>query len=96
MIHEAMALDHGGPDLALILYGSALKLFLMACLLTRLLIPTASGAAGWAAWGAGLLAIALTIGVVESAMARLRLSRVPQFLVAAICAGAFALILALR
>ncbi len=96
MIHEAMALDHGGPDLALILYGSALKLFLMACLLTRLLIPTASGAAGWAAWGAGLLAIALAIGVVESAMARLRLSRVPQFLVAAICAGAFALILALR
>ena len=27
MIHEVMVLDHGGPDLAFILYGAALKLW---------------------------------------------------------------------
>src|SRR6266545_5288469 len=29
MIHEVMVLDHSGPDLALILYGASLKLFLL-------------------------------------------------------------------
>jgi formate hydrogenlyase subunit 4 len=32
---------------------------------------------------AGLVTVAVAVGVVESSMARLRLSRVPQFLVAA-------------
>lgn len=96
MIHEAMALDHGGPDLALILHASAVKLFLMSSLLVRLAVPSPAGAGGWAAWAAGLLAVALSIGVIESSMARLRLIRVPQLLVAAVCAGAFAMILAFR
>ena len=33
MIHEVMVLDHGGPDLAFILYGAALKLWIFAALL---------------------------------------------------------------
>ncbi len=33
MIHEVMVLDHSGPNLAYILYGSALKLWLFAALL---------------------------------------------------------------
>ncbi len=33
MIHEVMVLDHGGPDLAFILYGAALKLWVLGALL---------------------------------------------------------------
>lgn len=85
MIHEVMVLDHGGPDFACILYGSALKLLLFGALLVRVLCPVSLGSF-WldrAACVAGLLALAIVIGVVESSMARLRLIRVPQFLVTA-------------
>jgi formate hydrogenlyase subunit 4 len=85
MVHEVMVLDHSGPDLAFILYGSAVKLFLMSGLLVHLLLPIPADA-GWRAllfFGGGQLGVALLVGVVESAMARLRLVRVPQFLVGA-------------
>ena len=39
MIHEAMILDHSGPNLALILYGAALKLWLFAGLTAGILLP---------------------------------------------------------
>ena len=45
MIHEVMVLDHGGPDLAFILYGAALKLWLFAALVVGMVLP-----AGGAAW----------------------------------------------
>jgi len=96
MIHEVMVLDHGGPDLAFILQGAGLKLVLMSSLLVRLVIGDLPfvGAAG--AMALGLFLVAVAIGLVESSMARLRLVRVPQLLVAAICASAFGLILVLR
>lgn len=96
MIHEVMVLDHGGIDLAFILYGSSVKLLLWSSLLVRLMLPAAPGAAGWATWGLGLAAVAAAVGVVESSMARLRLTRVPQLLVVAVCAAAFAVMLTLR
>ena len=89
MIHEVMVLDHGGPDLALILSGAALKLWILAALLVGLILPGHSGSL-WLdalAFSAGMLALAVVIGIVESTIARLRLNRVPQFLVGA---GAFA------
>ncbi len=85
MIHEVMVLDHSGPDLAFILYGSALKFFLFGTLLVRLVYPFNFGSA-WhdgAVFIAGLLLLAVVVGLVESAMARLRLIRVPQLLVTA-------------
>ena len=84
MIHEVMVLDHSGPDLALILYGSALKLALFGALLVGVFVPRATlpGPAAIGLLGIGLVAVALLVGVVESVMARLRLSRVPQFLIA--------------
>jgi formate hydrogenlyase subunit 4 len=88
MVHEVMVLDHGGPDLAFIQYGSALKLFLLAALIVHLVLPVPP-AGGWppVAWLlGGELAVALGVGVVESIMARVRLSQVPQFLI-----GAFAI-----
>ena len=43
MIHEVMVLDHSGPDLAFILYGAAVKLWLLSALLVGLVIPIRSG-----------------------------------------------------
>jgi len=96
MIHEVMVLDHGGPDLAFILHGAGLKLTLMAGLLVRLVLPEIPGLGAVGTLALGLAAAAVVIGLVESSMARLRLVRVPQLLVAAICAATFGLILTLR
>ncbi len=91
MIHEVMVLDHSGPDFALIGYGAALKLWLISALLVALALPVHTGNAWWdgAAFLAGMLVVAVVIGVVESSIARLRMNRVPQFLVGA---GAFAIL----
>ena len=89
MVHEVMVLDHGGADFAFILYGSAVKLFVIGALLVHVLLPIPRDP--WLGAGllvAGEIALAVSVGVVESVMARLRLPRVPQFLVgAAVLAG---------
>ncbi|MEW6427195.1 MAG: NADH-quinone oxidoreductase subunit H [Thermodesulfobacteriota bacterium] len=97
MIHEVMVLDHSGPDLALILLGAAMKLLVSATLVVDLLLP-ASGHAGLdlLLFLAGLVAVAVAVGLVESAMARLRLVKVPQLLVGTTLLSFFALILILR
>jgi formate hydrogenlyase subunit 4 len=98
MIHEVMVLDHGGPDFAFILYGAALKLWVLAAVLVGLVLPVRTGNA-WLDVGAGLggmFVVAVAVGVVESSMARLRLVRVPQLLVGAGALAALALILTLR
>jgi formate hydrogenlyase subunit 4 len=98
MIHEAMVLDHSGPDLAFILYGAALKLWLLSALLVGLVIPIRSGNP-WldgAAVLAGMLGCGVMLGLIESSMARLRLLRVPQLLVGAGVLAALALVLVLR
>ena len=97
MIHEVMVLDHSGPDLAFILYGSALKLWILGALFVGLVIPVRSGHLWLDATGglAGMFVLALVIGVVESTMARWRLIRVPQLLVGAGVMAAVALVLML-
>jgi formate hydrogenlyase subunit 4 len=98
MIHEVMVLDHGGPALAMISYGAALKLFLFAGLIVRVAMPLSLGNS-WANWGvftAAMLLLAVMIGVVESIMARLRLVYIPRLLVAACVLSAFSFILLLR
>ncbi len=85
MIHEVMVLDHSGPAFGMILYGAALKLFVFGALVVRLAVPL-DGGQPWVAWPAsssGMLAVAVVIGVVESVMARLRLTHVPVLLLAA-------------
>jgi len=95
MIHEVMVLDHSGPPLALILYGSAVKLFAYGLVLVRMVTPfeLAGTAAGVSASLAGLVLLAILIGVVESVMARLRLLRVPSLLVGAGLLSAFGVML---
>jgi formate hydrogenlyase subunit 4 len=95
MIHEVMVLDHGGPDFGLIQYAQTVKLWIFAAITTSLLLPAATGSpVPDALWGlAGILAASLAVGVTESVMARLRLTRVPPLLAAAGAFAALALIL---
>jgi formate hydrogenlyase subunit 4 len=91
MIHEVMVLDHSGPDFAMILYGAALKLWIMSALLAGVLVPVRSGRSlvDAAAAIGGIFVVAVVIGIIESSMARVRLLRVPQLLTGA---GAFSVL----
>jgi formate hydrogenlyase subunit 4 len=98
MIHEVMVLDHSGPALGMILYCAALKLFIFATLLVRLALPLGIGPA-WLEWPlfvGGMVAVAMIIGVVESTIARLRLTQVPLLLVAACLLSFFGVLLLMR
>jgi len=97
MIHEVMILDHGGPDLALYELSSAIKMWILGSIVVGILVPVRTGAvlldAG--AYLAGMMALAVTTGIIESSMARLRLTSIPQFHVGAGALSALALILVL-
>lgn len=97
MVHEVIVLDHSGPDLALILYGSALKLAIFGALVVGVFMPRArlGAPASIIVLLVGLAVVAVLVGVVESIMARLRLTRVPQLLVAAASLAFFGIILLL-
>src|SRR5215813_3255356 len=96
MIHEAMVLEYSGPDLALIEWAAAMKLFLFMSLLANLFFPwgvptdttLTTLAVGVIVLGAKLAALAGLLAVMETAVAKLRLFRVPELL-----AGSFALAL---
>ena len=98
MIHEVMVLDHSGPDLAFILYSSALKLWVMSALLVGMILPVRTGnlLVDMPAALAGMIFVAAVIGVIESTMARLRLLHIPQLLVGAAVIAVIALVLILR
>ena len=104
MIHEVMVLDHGGPDLAFIQYGAALKLWIFGSLVAGLFTPGAASLLSPRAGGplagvlfaaAGLALLAVLTGLLESLTARLRLARVPQLLVSASAMSALAMVLEL-
>lgn len=80
MIHEAMILDHSGPDLAYIHYGVALKIWFFAALLACLLVPDIGEIAQPAAQLGVIFGIALLIGIIESVMARLRMIHISRYL----------------
>ena len=98
MIHEVMVLDHSGPYFGCILYGAALKLYLLGALFVNIALPFATGYSylDWVRFAVSMLSLAVAIGVVESVMARLRLIRVPQLLVGALILTAFSLVLVVR
>jgi formate hydrogenlyase subunit 4 len=97
MIHEVMVLDYGGPDLAFILYGAAVKLWLLGALLLGIL-PLHGGNA-WLGSAAAIVAmgvLAVLTGLIESSMARLRLTQVPKLLVGAGVLSVLAVLVGLR
>jgi formate hydrogenlyase subunit 4 len=94
MIHEAMVLEYSGHYLALVEWAAAMKLFLFMTLLANLFFPwgmPASAAPLGLVLGVGVLVVKLAVtaaglALVETAVAKLRLFRVPELL-----AGSFAL-----
>jgi len=98
MIHEVMVLDHSGPAFGMILYGAAMKLFVLGAIIVRLALPfdTANPWIDWGVFVGGMIALSVVIGMVESAMARLRLNQVPSLLVAACLLSGFSIILLAR
>jgi formate hydrogenlyase subunit 4 len=97
MIHEVMVLDHSGPAFGMILYAAALKLFLFGALIVRLAVPaTGLPWLDWPLFVAAVLGVAVGVGVVESTMARLRLTHIPVLLVAACLLSAFGTLLVMR
>ncbi|HPX41936.1 MAG TPA: NADH-quinone oxidoreductase subunit H, partial [Candidatus Hydrogenedentes bacterium] len=98
MIHEVMVLDHSGPDFAFILYGAALKLWVLGSLLIHVVAPVRTGHAGLdiAAALCAMAGLGVLVGIIESCMARLRLVRVPRLLMGAVVLSALAFVLLLR
>lgn len=97
MIHEVMVLDHGGPDLAFILYAAALKLWLLSALVVGIVLPgTGDPRLNLLLAVAAVFVVAVVVGVIESVMARLRLMIVPQLLVGAGALAATAFLLGLK
>lgn len=98
MVHEVMVLDHSGPAFGMILYAAALKLFIFGALIVRLVFPATHGNLwlDWPIFVVGMLAVAVMIGVIESTMARLRLTHIPVLLVAACLLSAFGVVLLMR
>jgi formate hydrogenlyase subunit 4 len=98
MIHEVMILDHSGPDLAMILYSAALKMWLLGSILISIVFPLHSSNVFINVSVALLFMffLAVLVGIIESSMARLRLLHVPQLLIGAATLSVLALILVLR
>jgi formate hydrogenlyase subunit 4 len=97
MVHEVMVLDHSATELAAIQAAAALKLYVGIAMLSTLLNPWSSQAAGQVTLLVPLasvcisLGLAVVIGTIESLIARLRLRTVPQYIVVAIGSGLLAL-----
>jgi formate hydrogenlyase subunit 4 len=98
MIHEVMILDNSGPDLAMILYSAAMKMWLLGAILIGIVAPVHSGNLLLDVPTAMLFMfiLAVLVGIIESSMARLRLLNVPQLLIGATSLSVLALILILR
>lgn len=96
MIHEVMVLDHSGPPLAVVLHGASIKLLLFAVLLVQAVLPMGElpplAAAG--ALASGVLTATVSVGLVESLLARFAFRRVPLLLTTAVLLCLFALLLA--
>lgn len=101
MIHEAMILEYSGRYLALIEWASQMKLVVFLALLSNMFFPVGI-ATTWSPWalvvgGAAffgkIIVLAVIVAVVESTNAKLRLFRVPEFLMVAFILSFLALIL---
>ena len=96
MIHEAMVLEYSGRHLAMIELAASMKLLLYMSLLACLFVPwgLAAPPESFAAYAGGLISYAgklgtgaILLGVFETAIAKMRVFRVPEFLGAALMLG---------
>ncbi len=102
MVHEAMVLEYSGRHLAMIELAASLKLLLYISLIACMFVPwkLADAEAGSAAYLFGLLAYlaklaagGTLLALFETATAKMRIFRVPEFLGAALMLGLLATLL---
>lgn len=102
MVHEAMILEASGRHLALWEAAAAFRLTFWLALIAAVFIPFGAAPAGFAplGWALGLLAwvgklavLALVLAAFESAIAKMRVFRVPEFLGIALLLGLLGAIL---
>ena len=96
MVHEAMILEYSGRHLAMIEFAASLKLLLYVSLIGCIFVPwtLAAADAGAAALGGGvvtwlakLAAGGFMLALFETAIAKMRVFRVPEFIGAALMLG---------
>jgi formate hydrogenlyase subunit 4 len=102
MVHEAMVLEYSGRHLAMMEIAAALKLLLYVSLIACIFVPwgLAGVGGGAAALAIGILAYlgklfagVLLLAVFETAIAKMRVFRVPEFLGGAFMLGLLATLL---
>jgi formate hydrogenlyase subunit 4 len=81
MIHEVMILDNSGFDLGLILTAGYIKFAVYGALIVNLFIGIVPFQYAIPAFFAIQFVVAVSIGLIESFMARFRMSHNPQFIV---------------
>ena len=98
MIHEVMALDHGGVDLGYILYAAVIKFWVLGTLIAGIFFPGhwQGRPEGCVVFVLGMAALAFVVGIVESVLARLRLVKVPHFLIVSLALSILALAFTMR
>ncbi|HEX2968984.1 MAG TPA: NADH-quinone oxidoreductase subunit H [Bacteroidales bacterium] len=82
MVHEVMVLDNSGFDLGLILSAGYLKFALYGAIIANFFISEVEPAFAVPAYLAIQFLFAVTAGLIESFMARFRMSHNPQFILA--------------
>jgi formate hydrogenlyase subunit 4 len=102
MVHEAMVLEYSGRHLALIEAAAMVKLLLYLSLIAAVFVPWGMGSAlplggaalaiGLATYAAKLVTGAVLLGVLETAIAKMRVFRVAEFLGGAFLLGILAAI----
>jgi formate hydrogenlyase subunit 4 len=102
MVHEAMVLEYSGRHLAMIELAASIKLLLYVSLIACLFTPwgltgpgtdTAMIALGVASYLGKLTVGGFLLAVFETAIAKMRVFRVPEFLGAALMLGLLAVLL---
>ena len=98
MIHEVMVLDHSGPDLALIELGSYLKLFFYSTFVARLIFPfnMENTYLNICTFCGALIVVYTCTGIMESVIARLRMDKVPKFILTSFALAFFAIVITLE
>jgi formate hydrogenlyase subunit 4 len=102
MVHEAMVLEYSGRHLAMVEFAASLKLLLYISLIACIFVPWGLARpeagpvallVGVATYLAKLAAGAILLGVFETAIAKMRVFRVPEFLGGAFMLGLLASLL---
>ena len=102
MIEEARVLEHSGPGLAFLRWGSHVKQLVLYVILVNVLVApwglAASGKLDVVALAIGLLlakaaAIGAAVVVIESSFAKLRLYKIPEFTVASFLFAVLAVVI---